>query len=151
MIQNIVPFLRRAFPFIVTIVLWRLALPIWNPAGVLALVPIFYCTFVRPVPWFAPFGVLFCFLLDYKFGVPFVWTALWCVFYAVNGFQTVIDLQRMAFYALYAFMIFLGIGMLILVVPGLSFPALWRAVVAFLWVVAMYVPIVALIKRVGDD
>lgn len=151
MMQNIVPFLRRAFPFLVTIVLWRLSLPIWNPAGMLALIPIFFCTFVNPVRWFAPFAVFFCFLLDYKFGVPFVWTALWCVFYAANGFQTVIDLHRMAYYALYAFMVFLGAGILILLAMSLSFPALWRAVLSVLIAFALYVPICALIKRIGDD
>ena len=151
MMQNVVPFLRRAFPFLITIVLWRLALPIWNPSGVLALIPIFFCTFVRPTPWFALFGLLFCFLLDYKFAVPFVWTALWCVFYAVNGFQTVIDLARMAFYALYAFMAFFGLGVLIILALNPSWPALIRAVFTIIWVGALYVPMVALIKRIDDD
>ena len=151
MMQNIVPFLRRAFPFLITIALWRLAMPIWNPGGMLALIPVFFCTFVRPTHWFAPFGLLICFLLDYKFGVPFVWTALWCVFYAVNGFQTVIDLTRMEYNGLYAFMVFLGTGVLIILALSLSWPAAARALFAILWVGALYVPATMLIKRIDDD
>ena len=76
--KNIVDFLRAAFPFITVIILWRLAVPFWNPAGILAIIPIFYCSFVRPVPWFAPFAVLFCFLIDYRFDTLAYWTAAHC-------------------------------------------------------------------------
>ena len=46
---KIIKFLRDAFPFIAVIVLWRLSVAFWNPAGILAIIPIFYCSFVRLV------------------------------------------------------------------------------------------------------
>lgn len=149
--ESIIHFLRRAFPFLVTIALWRLACPIINPAGMLALIPVFFCTFVRPVPWFAAFACMMCFLIDYKFNTPFVWTALWCLFYAANGFQTIIDLHRMEFRALYAFAIFLCIGVTVLLILNFGWIALLRAMFAIIWTCALYVPIVALTEGIADD
>jgi hypothetical protein len=40
---KIVHFLRGAMPWLAVIILWRLSNWFWNPAGVLALIPIFYC------------------------------------------------------------------------------------------------------------
>lgn len=151
MMQNVRNFLRAAFPFLLTVALWRLTLAIWNPAGILALIPIFFCTFVRPVPWFAPCGLLFCFLIDYNLGTPYIWTALWCVFYALNGFQTAFDLTRMEFDALYAFLVFLSTGVLVLLILNFAWGAFARALFALLWSGALYIPICTLIKRIGDD
>lgn len=149
--KNIVNFLRAAFPFITVIILWRLAVPFWNPAGILAIIPIFYCSFVRPVPWFAPFAVLFCFLIDYRFDTLAYWTAAYCLFYAINGFQSFIDLTRTDKNALNIFMVFFGVATLILTLAGFSVSNLMRAVWLFAWVATLYIPITALIKRVCDD
>ena len=149
--QHILNFLRAAFPFLLTVALWRLATAMWNPAGILALIPVFYCTFVRATPGFAPFALLFCFLVDYKFNVPFVWTVLWCLFYAANGFQTVVDLTRMEFRALYAFMLFFGVGIVILLCMGFSWVALLRAMFVFAWAGVCYLPLTGAIKRIADD
>lgn len=149
--KNIVNFLRAVFPFITVIILWRLAVPFWNPAGILAIIPIFYCSFVRPVPWFAPFAVLFCFLIDYRFDTLAYWTAAYCLFYAINGFQSFIDLTRTDKNALNIFMVFFGVATLILTLAGFSVSNLMRAVWLFAWVATLYIPITALIKRVCDD
>ena len=39
---NVVPILKKFLPFLMTIFLWRLSVYFWNPAGILALIPIFY-------------------------------------------------------------------------------------------------------------
>lgn len=149
--KNIIDFLRAAFPFITVIILWRLSVPFWNPAGILAIIPIFYCSFVRPVPWFAPFAVLFCFLIDYRFDTLAYWTAAYCLFYAINGFQSFIDLTRTDKNALNIFMVFFGVATLILTLAGFSVSNLMRAIWLFAWVSTLYIPITALIKRVCDD
>lgn len=149
--KNIVNFLRAVFPFITVIILWRMSVPFWNPAGILAIIPIFYCSFVRPVPWFAPFAVLFCFLIDYRFDTLAYWTAAYCLFYAINGFQSFIDLTRTDKNALNIFMVFFGVATLILTLAGFSVSNLMRAIWLFAWVSTLYIPITALIKRVCDD
>lgn len=149
--KSIIDFLRAAFPFITVIILWRLSVPFWNPAGILAIIPIFYCSFVRPVPWFAPFAVLFCFLIDYRFDTLAYWTAAYCLFYAINGFQSFIDLTRTDKNALNIFMVFFGVATLILTLAGFSVSNLMRAIWLFAWVSTLYIPITALIKRVCDD
>lgn len=149
--KNIVNFLRAAFPFITVIILWRLSVPFWNPAGILAIIPIFYCSFVRPVPWFAPFAALFCFLIDYRFDTLAYWTAAYCLFYAINGFQSFIDLTRTDKNALNIFMVFFGVATLILTLAGFSVLNMMRAIWLFAWVSTLYIPITALIKRVCDD
>lgn len=149
--KNIIDFLRAAFPFITVIILWRLSVPFWNPAGILAIIPIFYCSFVRPVPWFAPFAALFCFLIDYRFDTLAYWMAAYCLFYAINGFQSFIDLTRTDKNALNIFMVFFGVATLILTLAGFSVLNMMRAIWLFAWVSTLYIPITALIKRVCDD
>lgn len=149
--KNIIDFLRAVFPFITVIILWRLSVPFWNPAGILAIIPIFYCSFVRPVPWFAPFAALFCFLIDYRFDTLAYWTAAYCLFYAINGFQSFIDLTRTDKNALNIFMVFFGVATLILTLAGFSVLNMMRAIWLFAWVSTLYIPITALIKRVCDD
>ena len=41
--ELVVKYLRLLFPFIITIALWRISVPWINPAGILAIIPIFYC------------------------------------------------------------------------------------------------------------
>ena len=149
--KNIIDFLRAVFPFITVIILWRLSVPFWNPAGILAIIPIFYCSFVRPVPWFAPFAALFCFLIDYRFDTLAYWTAAYCLFYAINEFQSFIDLTRTDKNALNIFMVFFGVATLILTLAGFSVLNMMRAIWLFAWVSTLYIPITALIKRVCDD
>ena len=149
--KSIIDFLRAAFPFITVIILWRLSVPFWNPAGILAIIPIFYCSFVRPVPWFAPFAALFCFLIDYRFDTLAYWTAAYCLFYAINGFQSFIDLTRTDKNTLNIFMVFFGVATLILTLAGFSVLNMMRAIWLFAWVSTLYIPITALIKRVCDD
>lgn len=149
--KSIIDFLRAAFPFITVIILWRLSVPFWNPAGILAIIPIFYCSFVRPVPWFAPFAAVFCFLIDYRFDTLAYWTAAYCLFYAINGFQSFIDLTRTDKNALNIFMVFFGVATLILTLAGFSVLNMMRAIWLFAWVSTLYIPITALIKRVCDD
>lgn len=149
--KKIINFLCAAFPFIAVLVLWRLAVPFWNPAGILAMIPIFYCSFVRPVPWFAPFALLFCFLIDYRCETLVYWTTVYCIFYAINGFQNYIDLSRMDNNALNIFMLFLGITISILLILNPNAGGIMRGIWLFAWTSTLYIPITALIKRVCDD
>lgn len=144
-------FLRKATPFLVTLALWRLSVPMWNPAGILAMIPIFYCSFVRPVKWFAPFAIFVCFLIDYKFDTRLYWMSLYLMAYAINGFQTYVDITRMDKNALDAFMIFFGAATLILAMLDFSFYNLLRTVWLFAWCAALYLPITELIKRARHD
>lgn len=148
---NLINFLKNAFPFIAVIILWRLSVAFWNPAGILAIIPIFYSSFVKPVPWFAPFAVTFCFLIDYRFDSLVFWTVMYCLFYAINGFQNIIDLSRVDKNAINIFMIFFGISTLILSFMNFNFSNIIRAIWLFAWVSTLYIPITALIKKVCDD
>ncbi|MBR0212759.1 MAG: hypothetical protein IJQ55_04085, partial [Alphaproteobacteria bacterium] len=107
---QIVPILKQALPFLMTLFLWRMSVYFWNPAGILALIPIFYYTFVRHIHGFTFFGLLFCFLIDYRCDLPLLWTILFCLFYTINGFQNYIDMQNADNNALKIFMTFVGIG-----------------------------------------
>ena len=146
--NKIINFLYKATPWLSVLILWRLSVSFWNPAGILAIIPIFYCSFVRPVPWFAPFALLFCFLIDYKFGTLVFWTSLYCFFYAINGFQTFFDVTKIDKNAIHVFMIFLFVGLIILLIPNITFYGLLKTIWLFLWITALYIPITELLKRV---
>ena len=149
--NNIIKSLRIMFPFLLTIALWRLSTPFWNPGGILALIPIFYCVFVRHMPWFGIFGAIMCFLIDYKFNTTGLWLAIYCLFYAVNGFQTIIDLARMDRDAINAFMVFIGVGIIITIFTGFVFINILRGIWIFIFMSLLYMPTALLIKRVRHD
>lgn len=149
--NDIIKSLRIIFPFLLTIALWRLSTPFWNPGGILALIPIFYCVFVRHMPWFGIFGAIMCFLIDYKFNTTGLWLAIYCLFYAVNGFQTIIDLARMDRDAINAFMVFIGVGIIITIFTGFGFINILRGIWIFVFMSLLYMPTTLLIKRVRHD
>lgn len=149
--ERVVNFLRVSFPFLLTLVLWRLSNAFWNPGGILCLIPIFFCTFVRPMPGFGLFGVFMCFLLDYKFDSLLYWTAVYCFCYALNGFQSVIDLSRRDKNGIDAFSVFLAINIFILFVMRAG----WHNLVCALWMlvlaIALYLPVTVMIERTTHD
>ena len=135
--NNIINFLRIYGPFLLTIVLWRLSAPFWNPAGILAIIPIFICSFVKPVNWFPLFSVLMCICIDYKFETVCFWLAMYCLFFAINSFQNWIDITRMDKYGIAAFMAFFGLCVLIQVFTNFTFINIVRAFWIILWTGAL--------------
>ena len=141
---KIVPILKKLMPFLMTLFLWRLSVYFWNPAGILCLIPIFYYTFVRPINWFPLFALIFCFLIDYRCNLPLFWTGLFCLFYAINGFQNYIDFQHTNNNAISAFMAFIGIGIFILMFYSFSWTNLINNLWLFIWLSVLYTPITAI-------
>lgn len=148
---QIIKSLQVLFPFFITVALWRLSAPWINPGGILAIVPIFYCSFIRPVPYFAAFAILICFLLDYKFNTLLIWTVFYCMFYVVINLQTFIDLTHTNRDGIYPFMGFVGTVILLLVLSHLSLVNMLSGAVMFLILVIMYIPITTTIRAVQDD
>ena len=149
--DKIVNFLFASSPFWSTLILWRLSTNFWNPGGILALIPIFYFSFIKKIPYFSVYAVILCFLIDYKFETLVFWTALYCFFYALNGFQTYIDLTKIDNNAIIIFMIFLGLGLLILLIPNITFLNLVNTIWVFTWSILMYLPIITITNRMYND
>ena len=148
---QIIKSLQDLFPFFITVALWRLSVPWINPGGILAIIPIFYCSFIRPVPYFTPFAILICFLLDYKFNTVLMWTIFYCIFYVVMNLQTFIDLTHTNRDGVYPFMGFVGMLILSQVVSHLSIANMLYGAVMFLILVIMYIPITTTIQAVQND
>ncbi len=149
--DNVKNFLQRIFPFMITVGLWRLSGPWWNPGGILAIIPIFFCTFVRPTDWFVIFSVLMCVLIDYNFETVCFWLAMYCLIYSVNGFQNFVDIKRMDFDGINAFMIFIGLAILIQILANFTWVNIVRGMWIFAWTNIMYIPITTIIKKVHHD
>lgn len=149
--QKITSFIKAIFPFLTVLFLWNLSINFWNPAGILAIIPIFYCSFVKPVPFFPIFSLLLCFLIDYKLDTLVFWTCLYCIFYSMNGFQPYIDLRQVENNAFVFFMLFFGAAMIILLLSNPSLSSLFLASWLFVWVSLLYLPITTLIKKVCND
>ncbi len=149
--DKVVNFLRAAFPYLAVVALWRMSSPFWNPGGILALIPIFYCTFVRPTPWFGLYGAVFSFLIDYQFDTVLYWTTMYCILYAINGFQTFIDLTKVDKNAFDIFMIFWTTVVLICALMHPSFINIIRAIWIIAWGGALYIPITETIRRIHHD
>ncbi len=152
MIKNLVSWLRNISPFLAVIILWRLQTQYFNPGGILAIIPIFYYSFVRPIKWMPLMSIVFCFLIDYNMDTKLFWTCAYCIAYAINGFQYFLDLQRADKNAIVPFMIFIGAALFILMVANLSWIMIGRVLWVFVWMVILYTPITGLLKMVhGDD
>ena len=141
---NFTPILKQSIPFLITLVLWRLSIYFWNPAGILCLIPVFYYTFVRHIKWFPIFALIFCFLIDYRCNIGLFWTCLFCLFYAINGFQHYVDFENTDNNAIHLFMIFIGVGFFLLTIYGFSWINLVNNLWLFLWLSVLYTPITTL-------
>ncbi len=151
MIPKIINFCRAAFPFFAVLILWRLMIPFWNPGGILAIIPIFFCSFIRPVRWFVPFSVIFCFLIDYRFDTLLLWTVLFLFTYAITGFQNIIDMRNIDRNGLGLFACFIAVALIIMTLVNFKFAILARGLWLMAWCCVLYFPITELIKRVCDD
>ncbi|MBO7508951.1 MAG: hypothetical protein J6T57_01595 [Alphaproteobacteria bacterium] len=149
--QNIVKYLRILFPFLITVALWRLSYPWINPAGILAIVPIFYCSFIRPVDYFTPFAILMCVMLDYKFDTVLFWTSVYCAYYVIMNIQPLLDLTHTKKHGVYAFMVFFGIAVLSLTIWNIGWMNLLYGIIMFLLTSIMYIPLVITINMVMRD
>ncbi len=149
--EKFIKFLQNSVPFLLPIALWRLSVPFWNPAGILAIIPVFFCSFVKPINWFPLFSVFVCFIIDYKFETVCFWLAMYCLFYALNNFQNIIDITRMEINSLFAFMVFFGTSVLIQVFTNFTFLTLVYGIWMILWASVLYIPITNLIIRVQND
>jgi len=121
--------LSAIFPFAVTILLWRLSVPFWNPMGVLAIVPIFYYSFVKSRPEFLPMAIIGCFLMDHNFGTFLFWVIFFCATYSANYLQTSTRPFVETANGQFAFMGFVGAALLLL---GLS-AFTWGAFATMIW------------------
>lgn len=146
--RKLIYFLRQAFPFLLTVGLWRLSTPFWNPAGILAIIPIFYCSFIKPIDFFVLFSMFICLIIDYKFGTVCFWLAMYCLFYTVNKFQNKIDITHTQQDGLFTFLIFFGFCILIQTVAHFTWLNLVRGLWVIIWGTIVYVPTVKSIKRI---
>ena len=144
-------YLKYIMPFLITLILWRLSVNFWNPGGILALIPVFYYTFVKPTDWFVLFGLVICFLIDYRCDLTLFWTFLFCLFYAANGLQKYIDISHSDKNAVYIFMFFIGIGFIILSFVDLNWKILINNIWLFTWISVLYTPITGLDKWIRND
>jgi hypothetical protein len=124
------------FPFAVTLLLWRLSTPIWNPCGILAIVPIFYYSFISEKPGFLPMAILGCLLLDYNFDLMLFWTSMFCIAFAANYIQTLMRAAVLRASGFWSFSAFIGICFAILGVH--AFFSTWSAI-AILQTIWMFV------------
>jgi hypothetical protein len=140
-----------AFPFLAVPLLVRLTSPFWNPAGILAIIPIFYYGFVRPRDWFLPVAVLGALALDFQMGLRLFWTISFLALFAAGSLQNWIDLQNQKHGGLYLFMLFFGIAAFALSISGAAAAAsVWpafQAVWLFLWCSLLYIPFQEFAKR----
>ena len=146
MYKKIVHLLRPAVPFIAVLVLWRLAVPMWNPGGILAMIPIFYYSFIRPIPWFAPYAVFSCFLMDYTCDTVLYWTALYCALYAAVGLQSMIDPTKWNNGGMSGFTIFWFLAIFILFLSNITLTNFVHTAWLGVWACMLYTPVVALIN-----
>lgn len=149
--QKIIKYLRILFPFAFTIALWRLSYPWINPAGILAIIPIYYCSFIKPVNYFALFAILMCMMIDYKFNTVMFWTLFYCAYYVIMNLQNRLDLTHTKESGVYAFMLFFGISIFIVTMWNITWLNLFIGILTFVITCAIYIPSVITIRTICHD
>jgi len=148
---KIVNLLRDIFPFFITLFLWRLSTPYLNPSGILAIIPIFYYSFIRPTPYFTGYALLFCFLLDYKFNTVLTWTIFYSIYYVVMNIQTMLDLTHTNKNGLYAFLLFAGSVIFFIMLTHVGWTSIFMSFLMFITLSVCYIPITHIAKAVNHD
>ena len=90
-----------------------------------------------------------CVALDYNFETVCFWVAMWCLFYAINGFQNLIDVTRMDFDGIFAFVVFLGLALLFQICADFSGLNILHAIWMLFLTIILYLPITTTIKRIS--
>ena len=141
------------FPFAATLLLLRMTSPYFNPAGILAIIPIFYYSLVQPRDWFLPAAFLGVMALDYNMGLNLFWTISFAAAYAAGSLQSYINPQSQKHSSLLVFSAFLGACMLCLGISGAfsagSVRPLFQAAWIVLWCGLLYIPFANFAKRPG--
>jgi hypothetical protein len=148
--------LRRIFPFSITVILWYLSDPRFNPAGVLSIVPIFYYMFCQPVKRWFLFGFLMCLLLDFNAGSLFLFGSAFLLMNSLNVFFGILEKDGGAGFYARAFNVFLCMIAFFIFVHGIFnvhnfFGFFVRLAWVYLWLFLLYFPFVALFRWVSDD
>lgn len=139
-----------------TIILWYLSDPRFNPFGILAMIPIFYYMFCdREKYWFG-FALLMCFLLDFNAGTLFLFSALFLSANMLNDFLGVLDIEGGAGFHIKKFNLFLGAMALFLFAYAVFaannfFSFLAGIIWLCLWLYILYFPFVSLFRWVKND
>ncbi|MCL1902008.1 MAG: hypothetical protein FWG18_00075 [Alphaproteobacteria bacterium] len=127
------------FPFAITLVFWRLSTPFWNPCGILAMIPIFYYSFISPRSGFLPFALFICFLIDYNFDTMLFWTSMFAITYSANYFQTVLRVAVTRESGLWSFAAFMGACLVILGIAAFFTTWAFTALGQMIWIWALTV------------
>lgn len=148
--------IKAVFPYIATIALWHLSGPVFNPFGVLAVIPIFYYTFCeRAKRWF-PFGVFMCFLIDYNAGTLFLFSAFFLFTNAINNIYGVLDNEDGSLFNIKKFNMFLfALAVFLFLYAVFGAAHFWSFLFGIIWLyallVVLYLPLAATFKRVSND
>ena len=144
---------KRFFPFFITIILWYLANPNWNPFGIFMLIPIFYYMIKKIDYWFG-FSLYMFFMLDFNTGTKFLFTGTFLLMKAINDFFGFFGKENG--FDLKAFIMFLSafifpFGIFIIINTHHIFSAIISVLWLFVWVIVWYLPIVWMFKWIEND
>ena len=147
--------IRNFFPYAVTLALWYLSGPRFNPFGILALIPVFYYMFSHHIKYGFPFGLLICFLVDYSAGTLFLFSSVFLISNALNSFYGLFENEGNGFNIKKFNLFLLVMSIFMLVDAVFNSSHFWRFLIGiawlYLWLLILYLPFVALFRRVGND
>jgi len=146
--------IKRFFPFIITIILWYLSDPLFNPFGALSLVPIYYYSYVRRQAYWFGFGLFMSFMLDFNAGTLFLFSSTFIVTNWVNEMYGVIEKETGI--KIRGFSSFLMVAMILFFIFsviqfGDIFGNFLGASWLYLWVVISYFPLSSFLGWVAND
>ena len=147
-------YIQILFPFLSTLILWRLDSPVFNPCGILALIPIFYYSFVKPKNLYFAFAIIMCILLDQSFGTLLYWTFIYCAAYATHGLQSFFDVSRQKSDAIFVFVGFITLTLTILTIwssfQAWSVAVILKSIWMIPWLSVLYIVFVAIAHKMDD-
>lgn len=150
----ILNFFRRIFPFLITFVLFESPSSRFNPFGFLAIIPLFFYLFSKPIKYWIFFAFFIGFLLDYNAGTSFLFCSLFLIMFTLNNVFGLMESD--GGFNSGNFSIFMGVFLLsffvfMLINTGVVWIWLINIIWLYLWTFALYIPFVALFKLIQND
>jgi len=146
--------LRKVFPFIITIILWHLSDPLFNPFGAISLVPIYYYMYIRRQSYWFVFGLFMSFMLDFNAGTLFLFSSAFIIINAINQMYGIIE--KDAGLKIRGFNTFLMVSIILFFIFsviqfGDIFSNFLSASWLYLWIAISYFPVTSVLGWVSRD
>lgn len=143
-------YFKFLFPFLFVFICWYISVFFINLSGILAIIPIFFWTFKKEIPYFFIYGLFFYFLIEFRLDIIPILSFLYYILYIVLSSYKKINIYFLNLYGNIIFYIYFCLNILILLIINLNYTNILNYLFIYIFGCIFYF-ILAFILRFNDD